>query len=549
MAQLKSGSTVNGVAIATLDDTNDIIEMVNRGKSVDRTIVIGTTASGHTSADCDYLCDGTADEVEINAAIGTIGTGERVEIFFLPGTYNLAATVNFNKEYMVINAKVGTLESKTVTLSYSNFQLTVGANNVTIKNVRFYENFYDSTCFECLNNNTYENLTFIACMFHGGYNWTFNVNANKTLVYACHFTNEGYNNGCMLYGDDNKIIGCKAYQAGNNGFSVSGHRVLIDSCVSIDCYYGVDVGWISSGVPSEEITIVNSFLAGSVDCSSVNGLSISNCHLTEEGVSLVDVNQATFGNNVLMDVDTYDYTFSAKRCTQLVIDGNSFVFGGNSTSDRAFYLQGNDGLIISNNTIYGSGHGVYISRDGTVGDFNKNVVIADNIFKNQLGSSIHVYDYCDGLLVSDNKFEGTPTGLFIDGSGITQNVKVSGNQFNGCTVHGMYLEYAYGYDVSNNQFIDCDVLIDDALFLNFTGNHVKSNTDYGVKFGAGGKVNFTGNSVYRTTGVSGSYTASQYSLWIAEATGDFLVSGNCFWGKNYVNDGGAGTVTAANNVT
>lgn len=33
------------------------------------TFVVGTSTAGWTEADCDYLCDGTADDVEINAAI------------------------------------------------------------------------------------------------------------------------------------------------------------------------------------------------------------------------------------------------------------------------------------------------------------------------------------------------------------------------------------------------------------------------------------------------------------------------------------------------
>ena len=38
---------------------------------------VGTTA-GWTSADCDYLCDGTADQTEINAAITALpATGWR----------------------------------------------------------------------------------------------------------------------------------------------------------------------------------------------------------------------------------------------------------------------------------------------------------------------------------------------------------------------------------------------------------------------------------------------------------------------------------------
>lgn len=65
------------------------------GKRVCR-LVVGTSASGWTSADCDYLCDGSDDDVEINAAIQALpSTGG--EIVLLDGTYNLAAQILVDK--------------------------------------------------------------------------------------------------------------------------------------------------------------------------------------------------------------------------------------------------------------------------------------------------------------------------------------------------------------------------------------------------------------------------------------------------------------------
>lgn len=55
-------------------------------------IVVGTSAAGWTAADCDYLCDGTSDQEEINAAIeSTSGTGG--EIVLLNGSYYIDAPI------------------------------------------------------------------------------------------------------------------------------------------------------------------------------------------------------------------------------------------------------------------------------------------------------------------------------------------------------------------------------------------------------------------------------------------------------------------------
>jgi parallel beta-helix repeat protein len=70
------------------------------GKKVAR-FVVGTSTAGWTSADCDYLCDGTADQVEINNAITALPvTGG--EIVILDGTYIITAKINITKDNVSI---------------------------------------------------------------------------------------------------------------------------------------------------------------------------------------------------------------------------------------------------------------------------------------------------------------------------------------------------------------------------------------------------------------------------------------------------------------
>ena len=58
--------------------------------------VVGTSTAGWTAADCDYLCDGIDDQVEINAAIQAL-PAEGGEIVILDGTYDIKASVNIDK--------------------------------------------------------------------------------------------------------------------------------------------------------------------------------------------------------------------------------------------------------------------------------------------------------------------------------------------------------------------------------------------------------------------------------------------------------------------
>lgn len=57
--------------------------------------VVGTSTAGWTAAECDYLCDGTDDHVEINQAIYDLPDAGG-EIVLLPGTYNISQYIRAN---------------------------------------------------------------------------------------------------------------------------------------------------------------------------------------------------------------------------------------------------------------------------------------------------------------------------------------------------------------------------------------------------------------------------------------------------------------------
>ena len=99
------------VDIAVLNENADIVDATLKakadlvsGKVPDKRtarFTVGTSAAGWTAADCDYLCDGTADQTEINAAITALpATGG--EIVILDGTYNITAKIVVTKNNISI---------------------------------------------------------------------------------------------------------------------------------------------------------------------------------------------------------------------------------------------------------------------------------------------------------------------------------------------------------------------------------------------------------------------------------------------------------------
>ena len=78
--------TVDPANTVSQKEMEDYVAANVGGKRASR-LTVGTSASGWTEKDCDYLCDGTADDVEINAAIEALNNGG--EIVLLDGAYNI----------------------------------------------------------------------------------------------------------------------------------------------------------------------------------------------------------------------------------------------------------------------------------------------------------------------------------------------------------------------------------------------------------------------------------------------------------------------------
>ena len=127
-AAIAEAITAKGVQVpesTKLDGYPTLISQISTsgsggGKSI-RTcrVVVGTSTAGWTENDCDYLCDGTSDEVEIQAAINALPE-DGGEIVLLDGDYNTSGsnvTVQNNQIYnyayagIQINSETGTIDT------------------------------------------------------------------------------------------------------------------------------------------------------------------------------------------------------------------------------------------------------------------------------------------------------------------------------------------------------------------------------------------------------------------------------------------------------
>lgn len=97
--------------------------------------VVGTSAAGWTEADCDYLCDGTADEVEIKAAISALPSGGG-EVLLLDGTYNISRSITISKANVVLRGSgPSTVLKRMFNLTSSNGVVACAASNCCIRSM------------------------------------------------------------------------------------------------------------------------------------------------------------------------------------------------------------------------------------------------------------------------------------------------------------------------------------------------------------------------------------------------------------------------------
>jgi parallel beta-helix repeat protein len=170
--------------------------------------VIGTSTAGWTSADCDYLCDGTADQTEINAAITALpATGG--EVVILDGTYNITAKINVTKDNVSIrgngNATIlkrgfnSPVKEGVITLSSRSgckiANLQIEGNKTGYTNSNNYGIYLSSSSDNTVTGNTCNNN-----------NYGINLSSSSKNTITGNACNNNNSNGIYLGGSSNNTI-------------------------------------------------------------------------------------------------------------------------------------------------------------------------------------------------------------------------------------------------------------------------------------------------------------------------------------------------------
>ena len=262
-------------------------------------IVVGSAADGWTEKDCDYLCDGVDDQVEIQAAIDALPESGG-EIHLLEGSYNLTGQFTLTKPDVTIRGTAGaTRLYAAYDITGMHFFLQVNADRCTLSGLwmSMGEGFY------------------------GGIAFGVEVSANEVVLENLDIRNfmltaVGVNNTAA----DCSIRFCRTSAQG--GMAVSGPR-----CTIYGCFVGKG-GLLNYGEESlmfcNRIQGMNSTVSGAYSVATNNVFDASS-FTRAYGVYVGNVNKygrVVFVGN-LVKANKSGRTFSVR------VDGNENLASGN----------------------------------------------------------------------------------------------------------------------------------------------------------------------------------------------------------------------------
>lgn len=221
-----------------VNEVNDAFEAVG-GKRTCR-FTVGTSTAGWTEADCDFLCDGVDDQVEINQALrAAVSIADGGEIVLLDGEYHITSQITIeNKSVLRGNGKNTVLYRDAVSMSSSaSFQnaMLVLHNRCELRDLSI-----DSTVDAPDSAQVYANISPIIADISIG---SLSRHRLRTGIYVTVFLDASRISDCLFsdlstaihmgYGDRAVICGCKTPYSARTGSEQVACFLQVDQALGV----------------------------------------------------------------------------------------------------------------------------------------------------------------------------------------------------------------------------------------------------------------------------------------------------------------------------
>jgi len=504
-------------------DANDpldslyVSELYVDGTQIDnivRTATYVVAASDSTAIEknqADVLCDGIADDVEIQTLFNSLNDGE--SIYFASGTYILSEGVELTNKDNVTIYGIGTLKLGVgVANADSNILIVSDSDYFNISglildgnksNYIIGTNEETQNCLQVLNCD-HVTITDVTAQNH----WMSGIKIGGFLVAdAC---------------DDVTISNCTVSNVYDQGIGIwKSSNVIVSSCtVNSGGWAGISL------THSDSCTVTNCISSNNV--YTVNGASGEGSGIASEGsTNFIISDNITYGNNAVGILITWwweDYRVSSNgHVSNNIVYGTINGIGIDLAHADGIEVINNDSCdnggtgigiqvqkdaincVISYGTISGNIYGIICRANGTkisniIFDGNTkeqikitwdgsdspiNVSICSNTFINGTSYAqilLEGISYCE---IIDNIIEETNgRGINCDlyGSTPCSNVTINGGLILSCTTDGIYFKGVTNSSISDVKIVSCQkgILIETGSHLLISGCDISLCTDRGL---------------------------------------------------------------------
>ena len=408
-------------------------------------VVAASNATARTKAKADYVCDGTDDDVQIQAAIDALTVGGRV--LLSEGTFTLGDSITING---INNLYLGGMGTSTILkladgLAVSTALSLVTVNGILIENLKIDSNGSNQTgsAYNILADQV-KDLTI---------NNVFLINARTHAISLLNNAGDPCQDiiitGCTVENFDVADASNDGISIGDNQFNVTirsciishtahgivarsgieiedgAHDVAITGCIIHGMQNGVNMH-VHAGEPAVYgVTVQSCTIYGTVSgirlagdaAAHIYGVALSDnvCHDNTNGIQLVRARCAMIGNVLFSNTQ---YGISAYQCNYCVIT-SSWIW---SNGESGIGLNQCDYCVIANSAIYeNTKQG--IEMEGVVTGCNRCVVSDDQIIDNDNGDTNNY----SGIKISAASHNNTIQGnnFYVTGAGTKQKYGVS----------------------------------------------------------------------------------------------------------------------------
>lgn len=289
-------------------------------------VVVGTSTAGWTADDCDYLCNGTADQTTISQAIAALPEEGGV-VYFLDGTYSLTSTLTISSDNITL---LGNHQSSILANQGSAAVLVSGGNNFAMQNLLVTDERSSGSQATVVINGA--NCRIIGCRFANLNVLSLDISGQDALLQNTDFAaaqitaTTGTHNGARVWG-------CS--RTGGDGstltwLQVSGNDIDIIGNYVCNAYTGINC------LNSNRVTISNNYFNTVNNGIMVNG--------TVVGYNII--------NNIVLNYSSYGIYTQSQYCQYINVTGNYVALDDTiqTPSGHPIAIAGERNVITSNIT-------------------------------------------------------------------------------------------------------------------------------------------------------------------------------------------------------